>query len=367
MPPRDPPYPELKKSHIPERVGRPWRDVRPPPAAPVWAVIQGYASYSALVAAVELGVFDALATAGPSTVEDLAPTLEASSPHLAALLDGLVALGLLEQVRGMYELNETAERYLTSDGPATMAALVGVANGPPSNWEQLAGTVRTGKPPAPVDDDPAAFYLPLVRATFPTQRRAADRTAGVLGLARAGRPLRVLDIGAGGAPWTVAFLTRCRDASAVVNDLPGVIGLAEDKLAEAELTARVELRPGDYHRIRWEPETYDLVVLGHVCRAEGDHGTRRLLARSWRALRPGGRVVVADYFPDNARKLNPFGILMGLTMAAATAQGRAFTPTEMRGLLAALGFDAIRLLEPIGFNQVFVATKPTEPAPGGHE
>jgi precorrin-6B methylase 2 len=364
VPPRDPPYPELKKTHVPERVGRPWRDHKPPPAAPVWALIQGHASYSALVAAIELGLFDALAASGPTTAAELATTLDASVPHLAALLDGLVALGLLDQVGGRYELNETAERYLTRDGPATMAALIGVANGPPENWRHLADTVRRGRPPAPVDDDPIGFYRPLVEATFPTQRRAAARTAQLLGLARAGRPLRILDVGAGGAPWTIAFLDQCPDATAVVNDLPGVVELAADNLAAAGLRERVELRPGDYHEIDWEPGGYDLVVLGHLCRAEGDDGTRRLLTRSWSALRAGGRVVVADYFPDNDRKLNPFGVLMGLTMAAATVQGRTFTPAEMRSLLFDQGFRSIRLLEPIGFNQVFVAHRPAHPPEG---
>ena len=36
----------------------------------------------------------------------------------------LVAMGLLDQVNDVYELNDTARRYLVSDGPATMAALV---------------------------------------------------------------------------------------------------------------------------------------------------------------------------------------------------------------------------------------------------
>jgi len=355
---RDAPYPELKKTHVPERVGRPWHDVKPPPAAPVWGVIQGYASYWALVAAVELGVFDALADGGPSPVGPLAERAGASPEHLAALLDGIVALGLLDKVRGTYELNDTAVRYLTSDGAATMADLVAVANGPLGNWEHLADTIRDGGPATPVDDDPVGFYLPLVRATFPTQLRAAGRTAALLGLARAAGPLRVLDVGAGGAPWTVAFLTQCPDATAVVNDLPGVVDHARERLSEAGVGDRVEIRPGDYFAVDWEPGDYDLVVLGHVCRAEGTEGTRRLLGRAWDALRPGGRLLLADYFPDNDRKLNPFGVLMGLTMVAATARGRAFTPAEARSLLADRGFARIRLLEPIGFNQVFVATKP---------
>jgi hypothetical protein len=114
VPPRDPPYPELKKTHIPERVGRPWRDHKPPPAAPVWAVIQGHASYSALVAAVDLGVFDALGGSGPTTAPALAAALDVSPPHLAALLDGLVALGLLDQVRGRYCWPSTAPTWPTA-------------------------------------------------------------------------------------------------------------------------------------------------------------------------------------------------------------------------------------------------------------
>ena len=40
------------------RKGRPWRDFKPPPSAPVWAIIQGVGSYWTLVAAIDLGVFD---------------------------------------------------------------------------------------------------------------------------------------------------------------------------------------------------------------------------------------------------------------------------------------------------------------------
>ena len=39
--PRDAPYPELKKSHTMANQGRPWTDYKPPPAAPVWAAIEG--------------------------------------------------------------------------------------------------------------------------------------------------------------------------------------------------------------------------------------------------------------------------------------------------------------------------------------
>ena len=170
--PTDSPYPEMKKSHTMAHTGRPWRDYKPPPSAPVWAIIQGVGSYWTLAAAIELGVFDAIESMGPTPIDALADHLSVSTPHLQHVCDTLVTFGFLDQVDDVYELTETAERYLCSNGAASMASLVRVAPGPLANWERLAETVRTGQVAEPIDDDPAVFYGPLVQATFPTQLRA---------------------------------------------------------------------------------------------------------------------------------------------------------------------------------------------------
>ena len=93
----DAPYPEIKKTHTMAHKGRPWTDYKPPPAAPVWSVIEGLGSYYILLAAIELDVFDTLESTGPVKVEVLSKKLEVSKPHLQSLLDSLVALGLLDQ------------------------------------------------------------------------------------------------------------------------------------------------------------------------------------------------------------------------------------------------------------------------------
>ncbi len=356
----DAPYPELKKTHTMARVGRPWHDTKPPPAAGVWGVIQGFVNYWALVAAVELGVFDAVGRLGPVEPVALAADLGTDAARTADLVDALVVLGFLEAQHDGIVLSDAAERYLTTGGAASMTELVAVANGPHVNWPELATTVRTGTPPEPVDDDPVSFYRPLVEATFPTQHRAALRLAARLGWAR--RPgLRVLDLGAGGAPWALAACLASPGASAVVNDLPGVIELAAAKAAGLGLSERVELRPGDYHAIAIEPGAYDLVVLAHVCRAEGGAGTRRLLARAFDALRPEGTLVVADYVRGATRTTNPFAALMGVTLAASTRHGATFTGPELVGWLADAGFAAVRFHEPIGGQYAYTAERPARP------
>jgi SAM-dependent methyltransferase len=354
--PRDAPYPELKKTHTMAHVGRPFTDFKPPAAAPVWAAIEGLGRFHVLCAALELDAFDTLGRLGPSTVEELNAELGCSEAHLRTLLDSVVAMGLLDQVDDVYELNDTAKRYLVSDGPATMAELVPVAPGPHENWTRLADTVRHGRPTTPIDDDPAAFYVPLVEGTFTTMYRCATRSDLKLRWSAMRSP-RVLDLGAGGAPWAIAILHGNARATAVVNDLDGVIDVARRKVAEHEVDDRVELRPGDFHEVEIEPETYDIVVLGHVCRTEGPGRAPRLIARAFEALRPEGLLILADYFVDPERKMNPHAVLMGATMMASTVHGNGFTTDTYAGWVRDAGFVDVRLIESIGFQQQLVATK----------
>lgn len=354
---RDAPYPELKKSHTMAHAGRPWTDFKPPAAAPVWATIEGLGRYYILLAALELDVFDTLQSTGPASVETLAAELAVPVDHLRSLLDGVVAQGLLDQFVDVYELNDTAKRYLVSDGPASMASLVPVAPGPHENWTRLADTVRNGRPASPIEDDPASFYVPLVEGTFTTMFRCATRAD--LKVRYSALPAaRVLDLGAGGAPWAIAILNGCPDGSAVVNDLEGVIGVAERKTVEHGVADRCEFRPGDFHTIDIEPAEYDIVVLGHICRTEGVDGARHLIERAYAALKPEGRLLLADYFPDMERKFNPHAVLMGTTMMASTEKGFTFTHRDFSEWLTDAGFASLRLVEPIGFQQTFVAVKP---------
>jgi SAM-dependent methyltransferase len=354
---RDAPYPELKKTHTMAHVGRPYTDYKPPAAAPVWAAIEGLARYNVLVAALELDVFDTLQRIGPSTLEQVNAEIAASAEHLRTLLDSIVVLELLDQVNGIYELNDAAKRYLVSDGPATMAALIPVAPGPHENWTRLADTVRNGRPATPIEDDPAGFYVPLVEGTFTTMYRCAMRADLKLRYSALRAP-RVLDLGAGGAPWAIAILHGNTDATAVVNDLPGVLPVAQRKAAEHGVADRIALLPGDFHTVDIEPEAYDIVVLGHICRTEGAAGTQHLIERAFCALRPEGMLILADYFCDIERKLNPHAVLMGATMMASTVNGNGFTGQQYSEWIRSAGFDAVRLIEPIGFQQQYVATKP---------
>ena len=169
---------------------------------------------------------------------------------------------------------------------------------------------------------------------------------------------KILDLGAGGAPWAIAMLNGCPDGTAVINDLPCVIDVAAAKTVEHGVADRCELRPGDFHSIDIEPGAYDIVVLGHICRTEGVDGAQHLIERAFTALKRGGRLVLADYFTDIERKFNPHAVIMGTTMMASTEKGFCFTHQQFSEWIRAAGFIDLRLVEPIGFQQSFVASTP---------
>ena len=352
----DAPYPEIKKSHTMAHAGRPWRDYKPPPSGSVWAVITAGNTYWMLVAAIDLGIFDALELRGNQKAGELAAHLKVSEVHLRHLLDCMVTLEFLDQIDDEYELTETAERYLCRNGPASMASLVRVSPGPLENWINLAETIRVGKVSKPIEDDISGTYGPLVQATFPTQHRVATRLGFKIGWQRT-PGLRILDLGAGCAPWSIAAMEQSPNSTAVINDLPEIIGLAEMRVQERGLLARSEFRAGSFHDIDYEKESYDLVILGHICRTEGPILAKELISRAVDALVPGGKLVVADYFADNNRRMNAFGVQMGMTMLANTLRGGVITHEQMYDWLSSQSLETIRVVEPIGFNMVYVATK----------
>lgn len=321
---------------------------------PVWSLINGFTTYWTVVAAIRLGIFDALAS-GPRESGDLTRGCDARGA--GALLDALVGLGLLARDSGTYALTPVSDAFLVTDRPASMRDLVVWSPGPSENWPALDETVLRGTPASPIDDDAAGtFYRHLVRATFPTQHAVAKGVAP-----RLGEPRRILDLGAGGAPWAVALLEAFPSATATVNDLDAVVPDARARLQANGVAARAEVRPGDYLSVMIEPASYDVVVLGHLLRAEGDERAQALLARAAGALRAGGHLVLTDYFLADDRDGPLNALLLGVAMVASTRAGRARTESTVRSWLAAAGLPVIDAFEPVPSQRVLLAR--ASPAP----
>ncbi|MGA8296435.1 MAG: methyltransferase [Acidimicrobiales bacterium] len=329
-------------------------DVSP---AHIWTLTNGFTAYFAVLAADELGVFRALAE-GSASVDELALRCGADRGRLLALLGGNIAAGVLERDGDGFTLSAFAAAYLVPGKPGYLGALLRHSPGPVENWPALAATVRGEPPVRDVSLDDVGFLADLVEATFPSQIATARAAVDSLLAGRLPARARTLDLGAGAAPWTIAVLEYLPNARGVVNDLPAVLPVAARHLREHGLLDRVSMRVGDYWQFDFSDDRFDLAILAHVCRAEGDEGAAALVARVAERLVPGGVILLAEYLLDDDLSGPSQAQLLGTTMMANTERGATFTRSQACTWLTEAGLEVQVVAAPLPPTTVVVAQRP---------
>jgi SAM-dependent methyltransferase len=316
--------------------------------------VNGFTAYFSVRAADELGVFTLLSER-PAGVDEIAGRCGADPRRLLHLLGANVAAGTLERTADGFALSPLAAAHLVPGSPGYLGALVRHSPGPVENWPHLAETVRGSPPPRDVGGEGGAFFVELAEATFPAQSAAARAAIGSLLEGRLPAAPRVLELGAGAGPWVLAILEAYPEGRAVVNDLDGVIQLAERRLQERGLASRAELLPGDYWKVDLPAHAFDLVVLAHVCRAEGDEGAASLVRRAAGALVAGGHMLIAEYLLDDDLGGPAQAQLLGITMVTSTERGGTFTRSQACRWLSSAGLDVEQLASPLPPTAVILA------------
>lgn len=301
-------------------------------------LVMSYRGAHALMAAVSLGVFDAL-VGEPQSASRVAQEIGAASRSTEILLDALVALGFLEKEGGLYRNTPVAEQHLTTGGDGALVHNLQYQQLLAEAWSRLPQVVRTGEP---------AVSLPTLLAGNP---EFVERY--ILGMADISRrPARelteqldfttvrtILDVGGASGVYSEALLDRLpHGARAVVLDLGPTLRIADKRLLDSIHRARIELREGDYHTAPFGREEFDLVLFSHVLHDEGEDEAKLLLNKAFGALKKGGQVVIHDFMPVADRTGPLFPALFSLHMLVYTRKGRAYSADEYEAWLKGCGY-----------------------------
>ena len=310
-----------------------------PQRAPSWTpaaireLAMNFQSSRVLLTAVELRVFSLIGDGGLTSAEVAGRA--ASHPRATdRLLNALCAMRLLVKREDRFWNTPQSRRYLDDSSP-DFAAGLGHTASMWHSWSGLTDAVREGKPAlrAAINDRGDAWLKPFIAAMHYRAAQQAPEMADLIGLAGV---KRVLDVGGGSGAFAAAFAAKEPGLVAVVFDLPNVVPLTRDYIAEAGLTGRVTTAVGDYLADPL-PKGFDLVFLSAVIHSNSPEQNAALLASCAAALNPGGRVAVVDWVMEDDRVTPPGGAFFALNMLVATDQGDTFTEREIRGWMNEAG------------------------------
>lgn len=300
--------------------------------------ILGYRRAKVLLVAAYLDCFSHLER--PRRAASLARSLHLDARATEILLDALVAMGYLHKDGALYRNSAAASRHLVRGRPGYMGDNLKYQEMIWDAWGELRHCVRKGGAVRPLEYwllRHEGFTQEYIRGMDNIAKKPAAEIASALGPCSS-----LLDVGAGPGTYSLAFLARNPRLRATLLDLPGTLKETRRFLKRRPaLAARARLRPGDYRKADFGSAEHDLVLLSHITHDESPETNRLLAAKSFRALRPGGRVVVHDFMLEDDRVSPAFGALFSVHMLAYTQGGRTYTAGEYEGWLREAGFRSL--------------------------
>lgn len=303
-----------------------------------------------LSAALQHALFSHIA-AGHEHVATIAAAAGTDPRATRMLLDALVALGLLGKTAsgregGQYRLTPASRAYLVRDSADYVGALMEIDDLWDA-WSRLPEVVRTGRPSATVERQAQAeaFFPTLIRSLHVLNREPARRLAAALGAGTRHHDLRILDVGAGSAVWSIALAETDAGAHVTAQDYPGVLKETAGFVARHGLAARFDYLPGNLNEVDFGTGRFDLAVLGNIVHSEGEASSRRLFRRLHAALAAGGRLAILDFFPNEDRTGPVPAVMFALNMLVNTEHGDTYTLSEYRAWLGEAGFAAVETVD----------------------
>ena len=306
----------------------------------------------ALLTAVELDLFTALGEDG-CAVAEAADRMGTDSRATRMLLDALCALGLLTKSGDQYANTPETGRYLQRGQPDDAWAAVMNRVNMWDRWSTLTECVREGSSMGLSNHTGPSSTQAYIAATHKIAALAAPALVASLEIPTV---RRVLDVGGGSGAYTVAVLRANEGATAEIMDLPPVARLATRYIREAGMEDRISLRPADFTAAPLGTG-FDLVLLSYVMHLNSAEVNKRLLARAFNALEPGGTLVINDYVLQAEKTLPRHAALYALNMLVTTHNGGVYSLQEYDQWLAGAGFSDVRKVSLLGPTDVVTARK----------
>ena len=311
-----------------------------------------------LVAAVELDLFTQMME-GKYTSKEIAHSASSSEHGTRRLLDALVGLGYLNKKGKRYSLEPISKTFLVRDKGPYIGGMAYTTKLGWEKWAHLTDVVRSGHSIDSVDkeEEGREFFPKLVAGIFPLSFGAARAAVSALPKKTRKRIKNILDVAAGSGAWSIAFAEAIPEAHVTVVDFPEVTRITRRFTERFGMAERYDYIEGNMREVDFGRKRYDLVTLGQIIHSEGKIWGEKLIKKSYRALKDGGLLLIAEMVPNDKRTGPVIPLLFGLNMLLHTENGDVFTMREYRDWLKRAGFKKVTTIEAHAPSPLILATK----------
>ncbi len=298
------------------------------------AVIRSFMESRIILSAVELDIFSAIDKGADS--KEIASRLKTDHRATEMFLNALVSMHLLIKENNKFYNSSLATDYLTDKSPYNSRMSLKHFANLWSKWSNLTDCIRNG---GSVDykerDDRDTEWTESFIAAM--HHNGLQRATEVIEKLDASSVSNLLDIGGGSGVYSITFARDNPNLKATVLDLPSVVPLTRRYIDDAGLNLRINVRAGDFHKDKFG-NGFDLVFLSAICHMNNIEENKRLLEKSFSALKSGGRVVIQDFILDEDRTKPKIAAIFALNMLVATLEGGTYTESEYFDWLKGAGF-----------------------------
>jgi ubiquinone/menaquinone biosynthesis C-methylase UbiE len=308
---------------------------------PILRLLADFANSQILDAAIEYDFFT-LIHRGHQTFEEVARGAATDPRATRIVLDGLIALALVEKRQSRYFLTPISEAFLVRDNSSyigdfrytTMALWDGMAH--------LKETLKSGKPYGRMDTQgELRVWEKIVVGIIPIVEPVAHRLCELLAIGVDRKGLSVLDIAGGSSIFGMTILHRDPSAQVTQLDWPNVNAVARRLNRDRGLEGKIRFLDGEFRSATVEENAYDLAIASNFCRFESPKGNQELFLKTYRALRPGGLFAINDFLPNEDRTGPTFALRFSTYVLTHTPEGECYTLSEYSRWLKEAGFASI--------------------------
>ncbi|WP_375690740.1 methyltransferase [Pseudooceanicola sp. LIPI14-2-Ac024] len=303
----------------------------------------GFMGSKALFAALQFGIFTALAE-GPKTAGELAAGSELHADRMETLLTALAGLGLVTVADGRFENSPAAQAFLVKGAKYDFGEYLRLQVGQQMYplLDQIEGALEGS-----LGEEATKSYAEWFSDPEEARLYSESQHAGSIGPARQlakaldiEGPARMLDVGGGTGAFAITLCKAFPDLTATVVDFPNVARLGRRYVEKAGLSDRIRYDDSDALEYGW-PEGQDIVLMSYLFSGVPGDAHEGLIADAYKALKPGGRILIHDFVVDEGREGPKLAALWQLQHTAFTPEARSLDDGWLKAALEGAGFEAV--------------------------